>query len=683
MNAESTVFKYAKKLLRRRFPERIWIQYCVAVAVILALLGSTHNVNRLAAARRSDAEAALEIAMSQALHAQEILVIAEHMATQDVTDPAHISKAIFLFANGYRRTISNTFWSDNQRQLYFGNRDPLQAKIRDFIALAQRLESATQTQLRNVVGQMNTLYRDNGLRNGLRDAADMIRQSAAAETRIFARTQSFILIAATICLLGQAIFIFFPIHLTFRVATKKLRHLAKVIQENREALNRSNQQLMQLSHQDQLTGLPNRARLFAFLAQMNKHGNSRGLSVLFLGLDNFKAMNDTAGHDHGDALLVAVGETLKCCIDDHNLVARVGGDEFVIVTDEPAVEMIRRVRASLSDPFEIMGRRLTISASIGYLEVDSNDLDPASTVGNAGIALKAAKTAGGHQTQKFTQSLRDDFESLRTLQMELGDAIKRGEVEPWFQPQIRLSDGQLHGAEVLARWRHPTRGMLTPDRFLPAAERAGLMIDLDHTVWRTAMAHSVLWQRENLWDPRISLNAAPDTISDPHLIERFLFELHQSGLNANQVVIEVLETTLIDGSDDMAAINIDSLSECGISLELDDFGTGYASLSKLTQLPLNGIKLDRSLVAPLPDPAADSIVRAILAMAGELGLQVIAEGIEEAAQAQHLKSRGCAVGQGYGYAKPMPAAEFGKWLKANARPVQSISADVVQFVTRA
>ena len=197
------------------------------------------------------------------------------------------------------------------------------------------------------------------------------------------------------------------------------------------------------------------------------------------------------------------------------------------------------------------------------------------------------------------------------------------------------------------------------------------------------MAHAILWQKENLWQPCISLNAAPDTISDPHLIERFLLELRRSGLGVEQVVIEVLETTIIDGTDDMAAINIDSLAECGIGLELDDFGTGYASLSKLTQLPLNGIKLDRSLVSPLPDARADSIVRAILALASELGLHVVAEGVEEAAHADHLNARGCNIAQGYGYAKPMPASEFRDWLKANAKNTIQIGVPWPQIAQQA
>ena len=191
------------------------------------------------------------------------------------------------------------------------------------------------------------------------------------------------------------------------------------------------------------------------------------------------------------------------------------------------------------------------------------------------------------------------------------------------------------------------------------------------------------WQSLDVWDPVLSLNAAPTTIADPYLVERFLLVLRNSGLRPEQVIVEVLETTLIDGTCYIAAMNIDSLSECGVALELDDFGTGYASLCRLTQLPLSGIKLDKSLVAPLPDHAADSVVRAILALSAELGLHVVAEGIEEIHQAQHLQDRGCTIGQGFGFARPMPALEFEMWLSLHASQPVTISDDRLVLINEA
>lgn len=463
-------------------------------------------------------------------------------------------------------------------------------------------------------------------------------------------------------------------YMALRAAQRSLRDQFMQLCDCRAALHQMKSKLDHLAHQDFLTGLPNRAFLLTYLEALNSERQSIGRTVLIVGLDRFGVATDLAGRDDGDALLIAVGRALGTCIDEDHLVARVSDDEFVIVSNEPPTQIVNRVRATLAKPFTIKGRRISINANIGYREMDTNDHTPMTTLADVSLALHHAKKQGENNALRFSQSMRDDMNDFFRLQNELGNAIKQGQIEPWFQPQVRLSDGQLHGVEVLARWRHPSKGVLTPDRFLPAAKRAGLIIDMDHTIWRTAMAHAVLWQKELLWRPCLSLNAAPDTISDPHLIERFLMELRNSGLDANQIIIEILETTLINGSDDMAAINIDSLSESGIGIELDDFGTEYASLSRLTQLPLNGIKLDRSLVAPLPDAAADSVVRAILALATELGLHVIAEGVEDDVQAKHLNFRGCTIAQGYGYARPMPAAEFRNWLAIHAsRPVHAIA----------
>ena len=353
-----------------------------------------------------------------------------------------------------------------------------------------------------------------------------------------------------------------------------------------------------------------------------------------------------------------------------------GGDEFAIITSEEPAAILARLEATVKKPFEIKGRRIPISTSVGYLAFGSERRNPSDILADAEIALQAAKAKGGGHAQIYSVSLRDEISSRQALQLELPEALRNGEVEPWFQPQIDLATGMLHGAEVLARWRHKKRGILTPFAFIDATERSGLMRLLDQSIWSQAMQEALMWQREGLWDARISLNASPDTIADPYLVERFLLMLNRSGLAAHQVVIELLETTIIEGKDDMAAINIDHLAECGIALELDDFGTGYASLSKLTQLPLSGLKLDRSLVSGLPDPAADSVVRAILALASELQLNVVAEGIEEKEQALHLSGVGCRYGQGYGFGRPMPAKEFADWLKFNAYRPSPLVANV-------
>lgn len=666
MHVTKSITRRALGCIGRGNPERLWMHYSVALITIFALLFATHLVNRSIIDRGSAAAAAIKTSTRQVLMGHEILITAEAAVLDDPTHFQRLNKTVKRFEDANSLIMAAEIWSAELQHHYFDAPRPLHSLAKEYAVLANQLEGASLSDQQMMLTRLKTHFAQNGLKQSLLIAAALIESEAQAETARMTRLQGSLLAISIVLLLLEIVFIFVPAQLIVRSNFRKLRKQGDILRDSESNLQLANRQLEHLINHDVLTGLPNRGCLMAYLTKAIATLGATELGVLFIGLDGFKSVNESAGHEDGDAMLIAVAQALQSCVDDHNIVARVGGDEFVLVTDEPAKALVNRVRASFADPFEIRGRRLPINMSIGFLELSTEHQDPLVIMADAGLALQFAKNAGGNRAQQFERNLRDEIGSMQQLQLELSDAIKNGEIEPWFQPQIRLADGRLHGAEVLARWRHPTRGLLTPDKFLPVAERSGLMIDLDHSIWRSAMKHAHFWQQSNLWRPCISLNAAPDTIADPYLIERFLLELQRSGLTVSQVVVEVLETTLIDGKDDMAAINIDSLAECGIALELDDFGTGYASLSKLTQLPLSGIKLDRSLIAPLPDQSADSIIRAILALAAELGLHVIAEGVEENAQAEHLTNRGCAIAQGYGYARPMPSQEFGDWLSLNA-----------------
>ncbi len=683
MQAMNKLADWAVGRMKRNNPEHLWVHYSVALALILGLLVATHRVNRMIIDESAIASTAILASHAQITQAQEILLLAEQLVEQEIVDTSNLGAAITRFENTYAALPSLGVWSPSLQAYVFENDSALHSKVEKYVDLARRLETAPRDMQAALVHSLRTLYGNDTLFEGLQQTARLFEAEAQIGAESLTRLQRTILAISAFALLSEAVFIFLPAQLTVQSAIRQLHDKSAVMENSKGQLEQMNLKLEHLVSHDSLTGLPNRSHLLKRLTNMLSVGPNSRPSILFVGLDNFKSLNDTAGHDYGDGVLCAVADAFRNCVDDEDIIARVGGDEFVFVTVEPSDVLAKRVMDSLVEPFLIMGRNLPINASIGHLVADRAKTDPLAMIADAGIALQAAKNAGGNRTQAFTQDLRDAIENMQKLQLELPNAIAAGQIEPWFQPQIRLADGTLHGAEVLARWRHPTRGLMSPDKFLPAAERAGLMIELDHAIWRSAMKHAEGWQKTGIWHPRISLNAAPDTIADPYLIERFLLQLQQCCLGTDQVIVEVLETTLIDSADDMAAINIDSLAECGIALELDDFGTGYASLSKLTQLALAGIKLDRSLVAPLPDPGADSVIRAILALAAELGLHVIAEGIEKPEQAQRLNERGCAVGQGYGFARPMSAGDFAEWLVKHATIAISARGDVVQFPNRA
>lgn len=658
--------------LQMRNPERLWLHYCFALSLFFSMILTSHLLNTAAIDRGVNASMAIKANSAQIILAQDILARAPSAGIAGTATQISLRKTINQLDDLHTGSIATQIRSEDAVPPVVGKDQLLYQRMETFVALARKLVAEPLAQRSDTIKQLEMLMTDGGLLDGLLAASSDYATQLAVDIAYFQTLQRWLFAGSAIVLLAEALLVFWPAQQAVQKTIRKMKHQTSVLRTSQSRLKEANGQLEHMILHDPLTGLPNRRGLVEVLGRAIDRGQATEWHLFLVGLDDFKSVNDIQGHDYGDALLVAVSRTLQRCVDYDNIVAHVGGDAFVLISGEDPTAVTRRINDAFDEPFDIKGRHTPVNASIGHLDVGADPRLPLDIVADAEIALQFAKNAGGNRAVEFTAELRDDLSMLQMLQTDLRTAITSGEIEPWFQPQVTLSDGRLHGVEVLARWRHPTRGLLTPNVFLPAAESAGLMVDLDHAVWKSAMHYAGIWQADKAWRPVISLNAAPDTISDPNLMERFLLALQRSGLDADQVIVEVLETTLINGKDDIAAINIDSLSECGIALELDDFGTGYASLSKLTQLPLTGIKLDRSLVAPLPDQAADSVVRAILALAAELGLQVIAEGVEEQAQAKHLTERGCGIGQGYGFARPMPPEAFAKWLHDNAGIVPAL-----------
>lgn len=631
----------------------------------MMLLIMTHMVNKAIISHGATTAKTLGAASAQITSDISLLRAADSFATGPSPTPGALQAAIAEYREINALLPRSNLWSEPLQSHFFLSNGGLQPKIDHYLTLVGELAALPPMSRGEAMDELRRYHASNAITEAHQKTLQLIETASDFRSAQLSETQQKLLLTSVLVLLAEAVFIFLPAQIAVRSSMRTLHHKTETMKKSKLQLREMNRKLEYLLNHDALTGLPNRSSVVGFLNGLLRSHPNISLGVLFVGIDDFKSLNDAVGHDYGDTILCAVARRLETCIDSEETVARVGGDEFVLVTLEPPEIISDRLMNSLSQPFSEKGRTVPISVSIGYVSTDRDNRGALSLISDAGIALQVAKAAGRKKIQPFTPELRQNIETIQRLQHELPHALKNGQIEPWFQPQIRLSDGRIHGAEVLARWRHPAHGLLSPDKFLPAAAQAGMMIELDHTIWQSAMRHVQKWQIAGISIPHISLNAAPETISDPHLIERFLLLLHLSGLRSDQIVMEVLETTIINGKDDMAAINIDSLAESGICLELDDFGTGYASLSKLTQLPLTGIKLDRSLIAPLPDPAADSVIRAILALAAELDLHVVAEGIEEDDQARSLNSYGCTIGQGYGFARPMPADAFLGWLKNN------------------
>ncbi len=424
-----------------------------------------------------------------------------------------------------------------------------------------------------------------------------------------------------------------------------------------------------LAYHDALTGLPNRlmvmSRLEQALATSDRH--KRSLAVLFIDLDRFKTINDTLGHPAGDLLLKQVGERLRQVIRRDDTVGRLGGDEFLITLSDLAdpqnsLQVIEKIFAVLEKPFKVAGHELHVTTSLG-VSLYPRDSDAAETlVRYADNALYLAKEEGRNTFRFFSPELDLKIHNRLHLENDLRGAQERNELFLHYQPQIRLATGAITGVEALARWQHPVRGLVNPAEFIPIAEEVGLIIPLGEWVLRTACQQASHWHRSGMAGMSISVNLSQRQLEQEDFAGRVAQILVETGCDPKLLELEITESSLMNNPDQAIAKLLD-LHKMGIKLAMDDFGTGYSSLSYLKRLPLDRLKIDCSFVAGIPDDSHDmAIVEATIVLARQLGLGVVAEGVETEAQREFLAARGCDDIQGYLISKPVPAASLEKLL---------------------
>ncbi|BBD81206.1 bifunctional diguanylate cyclase/phosphodiesterase [Aerosticca soli] len=442
------------------------------------------------------------------------------------------------------------------------------------------------------------------------------------------------------------------------------RRVAERTRELREEIARREHIQQQLRHQvlhDPLTGLPNRAllreRLEAVLDRA-RHEPGRRCALLYLDVDRFKVINDSLGHLAGDGFLKAVAIRLAQCVRAPDLVARLSGDEFAILIEQvesldTVQQVARRVLEALARPLELAGRELEPSASLGIAVSDEGHLYADALLRDADVALYRAKELGRKRYVLFDDTLARNAEDELALEGELRRALHQGELLPHFQPVRRLDDGAIVGYEALLRWQHPVRGLLVPEDFMRVALDSGQIEAIDWHLFARACEQFARLGPEHGF---LSINVAPLHLRQTDFDRRLLALLERSGLSPSRLTIEVTEGALLDDTGRVRAI-LERLHAAGVGAALDDFGTGYSSLSYLHTLPLRRLKIDRAFVQPLDRDAPASsraVVTAILAMAGALGIEVIAEGIETAGQREALVAMGCHFGQGYLLGRPAP-----------------------------
>ena len=435
---------------------------------------------------------------------------------------------------------------------------------------------------------------------------------------------------------------------------------------------KAEEQLARLAHYDPLTGLPNRLTLQSHLTRLLQE--QRPISLALFDLDGFKDVNDTLGHSTGDQLLVEVGRRLSEVAADRGLVCRLGGDEFVVVLSDcrdpfVAADLVDAMLRRLAEPFEVNDHILYLGGSAGVAIAPSDGASGDDLIANADLALYQAKSHGGRVCRFYLPVLRAQAQARRGLDADLRRAYAANEFELYFQPQVRLLDGVVTGAEALLRWRHPTRGLLAPGVFIEALAESLVAPELGRWIIRTACRQLAAWRADGLRLGRISVNLFPCQLRDEALIADVDEALCESGLPPDALEIEITENIALDY--DEAAPLLQRLREKGVKLAFDDFGTGFASLSCLTKFPLSRIKIDRGFVGKVTDDAEDAaIVRSLISMAHNLELEVIAEGVETSAQAAFLLAERCEAAQGYLYGKPLPTEAFVAFLRTRALEVE-------------
>nr|WP_314563832.1 EAL domain-containing protein [uncultured Pseudomonas sp.] len=436
------------------------------------------------------------------------------------------------------------------------------------------------------------------------------------------------------------------------------------------ALKDSEHELAHLAHYDPLTDLPNRLlftdRTEQALASAQVH--KRGCALLLLDLDHFKIINDSLGHNVGDQLLKRVGERLKALFGPGVTLARLGGDEFAVLADScpqvaQAAGMAQRMLEAMKQPFSVDSHQLFISASIGISLFPSDAQSAEQLLRNADSALFKAKSAGREGYALYTEELTAHAQNRVEIANELRRALEQQELRVYYQPVHELHGSRLIGVEALVRWQHPERGLVAPGEFIPIAERTGLIADIDAWVMDQACRQMCQWLADGVPLSFIAVNVSSRLFARRELYEQVAQVLHDTGLDPGFLELEVTESAVMDDPE-VALEQLHRLRELGLRLAIDDFGTGYSSLLRLKRLPVQKLKIDQGFVAGLPwDEDDAAIVRVVIALAKNMGMQVQAEGIEQVEQARFLLEQACDLGQGYWFGRPMPAQEI-DWTKA-------------------
>lgn len=446
------------------------------------------------------------------------------------------------------------------------------------------------------------------------------------------------------------------------------QRLEDKVRERTQQLEQANQQLMEMAYHDDLTQLPNRALLNECLARAleSMQGDpDYQFAVMFLDCDRFKLVNDSFGHAIGDTLLIEIAQRLSACLGPEDTLARFGGDEFVILINniaapEAASAIAQSLLDALQPSFWLNDREIFINASIGIVMSDAQPYDsPEHMLRDADAAMYGAKNQGRARYSFFTPAMQQASAQLLAIESELHRALQRGELQPYYQPIMDLRQQTIVGVEVLCRWQHPERGLLTPDCFIPIAEETHLIVDLGYALLASACAQLQQWQAAQIVSDNfyLSFNVSARQLTQVDFPEQVVNCLVRHGLSPHHLHLEITESGILDNV--LADKVMHSLQHKGFRLSVDDFGTGYSSLSYLHKYPFSTLKIDRKFIQDISHNSRNaSVVAAIIGIAKALKLDVISEGIDAEEQIENLLELNCNLGQGYLFSKPLPAVDI-------------------------
>lgn len=631
--------------------------YLIALLLIGVLIGASHAILRQMVSSQTYSAHEVDVAGAQRMLSQRIALLMTQLsaAPNDTALMSELTAARDTFASQHARMVSGDknfsgAVSDEMRQIYFEGPHNVDARSLALLAAADdmignprqaaEVSNAIDVAKGPLLTGLNAVV--SHLESGMRRHLQWVMQAATG-----------LAVLTLLVLIGEAVVIFRP--------------LTRQMQESARELIGAHNSLQNSVRRDGLTGLPNRHYLHEHLALTlhNAARQSQAVGLCHFDLTGFRRLNERLGHEAGDRVLIHVASIIRAETRRGDFIARLGADEFIIVTPHVTNEdglkwLVKRIASHIAEPLTLDGGvcRLTTSAGIAIAQ-------PGSTVvrrilSDADLALREAKRCG--KPTICTPNLRDAHDDRMALRDDLDRALDSDEIEPWFQPQICAQSGKIDGLEALARWRHPEKGLLSPAIFIDAATEFGFGDRLAERILDRSLSALAAWREKGLMIPCIGVNFAAEHLNDPFMVEKIKWAVEARCLEPKDLCIEILESVLVEHGHDDTAKNVTALSRAGFQVDLDDFGTGRASIATLQRFPVDRIKVDRSFVTDIDsNPEQQKVTRAMIDLAHSLGVKALAEGVETKGEWTKLTELGCDHIQGFYIGRPMPASDIDQW----------------------